>query len=92
VYLKNGMRFALLAFMSSVAAVSTEIRRYCASHPHAMDSIEGIALWLVIQRCGDAVRPRRDDVQEAVELLVKEGVLVRYERENGACVYGCRHV
>jgi len=77
---------------AATAALSMEIRRYCASHPNAMDSIEGIVLWLVIQRVGDALRPRRDDVQEAVELLVKEGVLVRYERENGACVFGCGRV
>jgi hypothetical protein len=31
-------------------------------------------------------------VQEAVERLVKEGVLVRYERGNGACVYACGRV
>ena len=69
----------------SIACVSADIRRYCAEHPNALDSVEGIALWVAMQRYGAALA----EVREAVDQLVREGVLVRYERNNGDLVFGC---
>ena len=73
----------------TAATLAEELRRYCVAHPNAMDSVEGIVFWLVMQRQETTVQPLLQDVREAVELLVKEGVLIRYERPNGASVFGC---
>ena len=70
----------------SVAALTEEIRRYCAARPEALDSIEGIALWLTMQRYDDAL----SEMHAAIEQLVSDGVLARYRGEHGKTVYGCR--
>ena len=73
--------------MSSTAAeLSIEIRRYCATHPNAADTLEGIAWWLAMQRYDDVLH----DVQAAVDQLVGDGVLVRYQSKDGVSVFGCR--
>ena len=66
--------------------LAADIRRYCATHPNALDTVEGIAWWVAIQRYGDML----DDVRAVVDSLVSEGVLVRYLNEDGGCVFGCR--
>jgi hypothetical protein len=65
--------------------LSAEIRRYCAAHPNAADTLEGIAWWLAMQRYGDLV----DEIRDVVDALVEEGVLVRHDSGEGACVFGC---
>jgi len=62
-----------------------EIRRYCAAHPSALDTLEGIAWWVAMQRYNDVLV----EVAEAVDLLVDEGVLVRYRTVGGATMFGC---
>jgi hypothetical protein len=70
----------------STEALSAEIRRYCAANPNAADTVEGIAWWLTMQRYSDTL----ESVRAAVDTLVVEGVLVRYQNRDGACVFGCR--
>jgi len=65
--------------------LSVEIRRYCAVHPNAVDTIEGIAWWLALQRYDDALQ----EVRALVDQLVHDGVLVRYRTQDGASVFGC---
>lgn len=62
-----------------------EIRRYCATHPNAADTLEGIAWWLAQQRYGEAL----DALRAAVDGLVAEGVLTRYEDGGGVCLFRC---
>lgn len=65
--------------------LSVEIRRYCAAHPNAADTIEGIAWWLALQRYDDALH----EVRESIDQLVQDGLLVRYQTEDGVSVFGC---
>lgn len=69
----------------SISDVSADIRRYCATHPNALDSVEGIAMWVAMQRHGDVLK----QVREVVDQLVHIGVLVKYKRESGEFVFGC---
>jgi hypothetical protein len=66
--------------------VAEEIRRYCAAHPRARDTIEGIAWWVQMQVQNDI----RNRVADAVSLLVKEGRLEQHRLQDGSVVYGCR--
>jgi hypothetical protein len=70
---------------SPASDVSADIRRYCATHPSALDSVEGIAMWVAMQRHEDVLK----QVREAVDQLVNDGVLVKYKRESGEFVFGC---
>ena len=65
--------------------LSVEIGRYCATHPNAVDTIEGIAWWLALQRYDDALH----EVRDSIDQLVRDGVLVRYQTQNGVSVFGC---
>ena len=69
----------------TVDELSAEIRRYCAAHPNAADTIEGIAWWLALQRYDEALQ----EVQSAVDHLVGQGVLVKYQTTEGVSVFGC---
>ncbi len=63
-----------------IKQLSSLILRYLLKHPEARDSIEGIAeWWLLAQRVEDEV----DNVKEALELLIEEG-LVEVEGAGGA--------
>lgn len=59
--------------------------RYCAAHPDARDTLEGIAWWLTMQRCGETL----DELRAAVDSLVEQQVLVPYHLNDGTTVYGC---
>jgi hypothetical protein len=67
------------------ARLRSEIRRYCGAHPHARDSVEGIAWWLALQRYDDTLQ----EVRAAVDALVGEGVLVPFRLSDGSIVFGC---
>jgi hypothetical protein len=62
-----------------------EIRRYCLAHSHALDTLEGIAWWIAMQRFEEV----RAVVHSAVDRLVDEGVLVRYRTQDNVTVFGC---
>jgi hypothetical protein len=71
------------SFNESIAA---EIERYCASHPDAGDTLEGIAWWLMLQRFQDT----RADIEAAAESLVRRGVLERQVLADGSVLFSCR--
>ena len=68
----------------SIHEVAGDIRRYCAAHSDARDTLEGIAWWLAIQRCSDTL----EEVRAAVDLLVQQKVLVPYHFSDGTTVFG----
>jgi hypothetical protein len=72
--------------VSSVSAgLAEEIRRYCAEHPDARDTLEGIAWWLAMQRQNETL----NDLRAAVDSLVAEGLLVEHRLSDGSVVFGC---
>jgi hypothetical protein len=71
---------------ATAAGLSAEIRRYCAAHPNAADTLEGIAWWLAMQRYTDVLK----EVRDAIDQLVDDGVLMRHQTHDGVSVYGCR--
>ena len=61
--------------------------RYFVQHPHAADSLEGIARWrLQQQRVLDLVA----ETSDAVEQLVEEGLLERVTLPGGGTLYRLR--
>ena len=52
--------------------IAHEILAYLAEHPDAQDTLEGIAEWWLLERC---IRRRLDEVQEAIGVLVSEGLV-----------------
>jgi hypothetical protein len=64
--------------------IAAEIRRYCATHPDARDTVAGITWWVQIQLQHDI----SSHVADAVELLVKQGILERYVLQDGSEVFG----
>ena len=61
--------------------------RYFVQHPHAADSLEGIARWrLIEQRTRDLVA----ETSDAVEQLVEEGLLERVTLPGGQTLYRLR--
>jgi hypothetical protein len=69
-----------------VRQVAAEIDRYCAAHPQARDTIEGIMWWVQIQRTEEL----RDHVALAVSWLVSQGRLEQHELHDGSVVFGSR--
>jgi len=65
--------------------IAEEIQRYCVAHPDARDTIEGIAWWVQMQRQEDL----KNDVCDAVKVLVKRGVLTPHTLRDGSEVFGC---
>jgi hypothetical protein len=71
--------------VSVSSGLADEIRRYCAEHPDARDTLEGIAWWLALQRHGET----RDELRAAVDSLVAQGLLVQHRLVDGSIVFGC---
>ena len=71
--------------MSVSSGLADEIRRYCAEHPDARDTIEGIAWWLALQRHGET----REELRAAVDSLVAQGLLKVHRLSDGSVVFGC---
>lgn len=70
--------------MGSIERVAEEIRRYCAAHPHARDSLDGLDWWLTSAN----LYVTRDELRAAVAMLVMRGELVAFETGDGSKVYG----
>lgn len=66
-----------------VATVANAIRRYCAFHPDAADSADGVQRWWLLQVHEEPLAV----VELALERLVEEGVMRRLELEAGRVVY-----
>ena len=63
--------------------LASEILEYLDAHPHAIDSVEGIASnWLF------SSHHDRADVQRALEELVHKGLIQRIALSDGGAAYG----
>jgi len=71
--------------VQSIEGVAEEICRYCARHPGARDSLEGIAWWIA----ADETAITRDQLRAAVDVLVARGVLAAHRLRDGSIVFGC---
>jgi len=71
---------------SSTREIAADIQRYCAAHPDACDTIEGITWWVQMQRREDL----RSGVYEAVQWLVGNGLLECHRLNDGSEVFGCK--
>ena len=65
--------------------IAADIKRYCAAHPDARDTLEGIAWWLALQSCNDNL----EELRAAVDALVEQKVLEAYYLNDGTTVFGC---
>jgi len=75
----------VIAAKHDIERISGEIHQYLLKHPNAADTVEGIARWwLVRQRYQDAMFV----VQEALEYLVKRGLVVQSLNADKQCIYG----
>ena len=64
--------------------VADLVARYLVAHPHASDTLDGIARWwLLRQRQNDA----RELVQAALDLLVERGVVERRTTVDGVTLF-----
>lgn len=71
-----------------ITETASAIERYLASRPHASETVEGIARWwLLRQRFDDSVAT----VQNALDLLVKRGVVERLSLAGGQTMYRKTH-
>ncbi len=67
-----------------LVALAQEIKRYLRAHPRAADTVEGIAKWwLTRQRYEEAL----ERVQDALDLLVEQGVATKRIAAGGKVVY-----
>lgn len=67
-----------------IAQIANEIQRYLRSHPHAADSLEGIAKWwLARQRYEDS----NERVGRALKYLIESGEVQRKRLPDGGVVY-----
>jgi hypothetical protein len=72
------------ALQQSTRRIAAEIQRYCTAHPGARDTLEGVMWWVQLQRNEDF----KCRIAEAVEWLVKHGMLERNELGDGSVVFG----
>jgi hypothetical protein len=63
---------SLIKLRRSEAALTNAIREYVAAHPHAMDTLEGIADWWV---ASNGARPDELTLNRVLGRLVREGLL-----------------
>lgn len=69
----------------SVQEVAADIKRYCATHPDACDTLEGIAWWLAIQRSAD----ERELLEAAMNHLVECNVMTSHRLNDGTTLFRC---
>ena len=70
-----------------VLTLARGIERYLEKHPNAADSLEGIQRWWLIRH-----RYAEDtlQVEQALELLIAKGIVVRRILPDGRAVYSGR--
>jgi hypothetical protein len=66
-----------------VEDIARELERYVDRHPAAADTVDGIARWWL----AGPVRPPLSDVEAALDVLVRRGVLSRRPLPDGNAVY-----
>jgi hypothetical protein len=67
-----------------VTDIALVIRSYVEDHPHASDSLEGVQQWWL--GTGDVDAPSLA-VQQALDLLVKKGAVVKKMLPDGTVLY-----
>ena len=74
----------MVQFDNEIARIAQEIEHYLLAHPRAADSVEGITKWwLSYQRSGESM----DHVQQALDVLIAQGRIVKINNVNGTCIY-----
>ena len=63
--------------------IARELERYVDRHPGAADTVDGIARWWL----AGPVQPPPRDVEAALDLLVRRGVLTRRLLPDGTTVF-----
>jgi hypothetical protein len=66
-----------------VEDIARELERYIDRHPAAADTVDGIARWWL----AGPVQPPPRDVEAALDLLVRRGVLSRHRLPDGNTVF-----
>ncbi|MDX1656196.1 MAG: hypothetical protein R3310_13375 [Candidatus Competibacteraceae bacterium] len=69
---------------TQVLAVVDEIRRYLRHHPEAADTVEGISHWWL---GNPGAWQALETVQQALDLLIHEGVVQKTQTADGKAVY-----
>lgn len=69
---------------SKISDIASEIRRYLADHPKATDSLDGVQRWWLTP---GAVEAPSLSVQQALDLLVQEGEVIKKMLPDGTVVY-----
>lgn len=68
----------------TVSEVAEEIRRYLAAHPNASDAAEGVQTWWLPHGVPGVT------VQQALDLLVADGVVDKRQLPDGNLIYAAR--
>jgi hypothetical protein len=63
--------------------IARELERYVARHPAAADTVDGIARWWL----AGPVQPPLGDVEAALDLLIRRGVVSRRALPDGKMLY-----
>lgn len=69
---------------ASLKTIVDEIKSYLDSHPNAADTIEGIIKWWWLRT---RYEKSREEVQRAVDILVKHGVMKKKVTAGGQVIY-----
>lgn len=69
---------------TDVEVVAEAIRAYLRDHPHAADTVEGIARWWLSAAFEN---PKASCVQHAVEQLVSRGEMTRRILRDGTVIF-----
>jgi hypothetical protein len=64
-------------------AIARELRRYCALHPRAADTLDGVRGWLPAEHRSVSA----DDLHGVLSSLVADGTLTRRTLLDGTVVY-----
>jgi hypothetical protein len=64
--------------------VAKDILNYFLDHPGAVDSLEGIAMWRLME---EMLQRRIAETREAVEWLAGQGYLESIDRQSGDALY-----
>ena len=69
---------------SQIQNIAQIIERYLSTHPNAAETLEGVAdHWLRAQRVEASV----DQVQQALNRLINQGLIVQKRLPDGAVLY-----
>jgi hypothetical protein len=69
---------------SKISEIAAEIQRYLANHPNATDSLDGVQRWWLVR---GAVEAPSLSVQQALDLLIDEGLVMKKVLPDGTAVY-----